>query len=82
MGEAAEKIPFELQAIDAEGVGLLLGLSPRTVLEKVACRPEFPVRVSARPATWVAGEVLEWRESNLFGLPIRRRRRCSKAATT
>lgn len=55
---AAESIPFELRAIDADGVGALIGLSPRTVLEKVACRPDFPARLTARPATWVAGEVL------------------------
>ena len=58
---AAEKIPWELRAIGAEEVGLLLGLSPRTVLETVACREDFPVRLSMRPATWVAGEVLAWR---------------------
>lgn len=37
----AEKIPWELRAIGAEEVGELLGLAPRTVLEKVACRPDF-----------------------------------------
>lgn len=37
---AAENIPFELWAIDAEEVGSLLGLAARTVLETVACRPE------------------------------------------
>lgn len=58
---AAEKIPWELRAIGAEEVGELLGLAPRTVLETVACREDFPVRLSMRPATWVAGEVLAWR---------------------
>lgn len=71
---AAEKIPFELRAIDAEGVGQLLGQSARTVLEKIACRPDFPPRVSIRPATWVAGEVLEWRDTARAGLRVRRRR--------
>jgi predicted DNA-binding transcriptional regulator AlpA len=70
---AAEKIPFELQAIDADSVGLLLGLAPRTVLENIACRPDFPARVSLRPASWVAGEVLEWREANRVGLRKRRK---------
>ena len=76
---AAEKIPFELQAIDAEAVGLLLGQSARTVLENIACRPDFPARVSLRPASWVAGEVLEWRDTARAGLPSRRRRSQSKA---
>ena len=71
---AAEKIPFELRAIGAEEVGLLLGLSPRTVRETVACREDFPVRLSMRPATWVAGEVLAWRDANRAGLPKGRRR--------
>jgi len=79
---AAEQIPFEMQAIDAEGVGLLLGLAPRTVLETVACRPDFPVRVSMKPASWVAGEVLEWREANRAGRQGRPRRRCSTATSS
>lgn len=74
-----EAIPFELRAINAEGVGALLGISHRTVLEKVACRPDFPVRLTRNPATWVAGEVIEWRDLNRAGLPKRRRRRCSKS---
>jgi predicted DNA-binding transcriptional regulator AlpA len=60
-------VPFELRAIGAEEVGELLGLAARTVLETVACRPDFPVRISMRPATWIAGEVLAWREANRAG---------------
>lgn len=71
---AAENIPWELRAIGAEEVGALLGLAPRTVLETVACRPDFPVRLTMRPATWVAGEVLEWRNQNRAGIPKGRRR--------
>ena len=67
-------IPWELRAIGAEDVGLLLGLSPRTVLEKAACRSDFPMRLTMRPATWVAGEVLAWRDANRAGLPKGRRR--------
>lgn len=77
-GPPTDSVPFELRAIDAEAVGLLLGLSPRTVLEKVACRPDFPVRVSMRPATWVAGEVLVWRDANRAGLPNGRARRSKR----
>lgn len=64
---AAEKIPFELRAIGAEEVGELLGLAPRTVLETIACRSDFPVRLTMRPASWVAGEVLKWRDNNRAG---------------
>lgn len=59
-----ENIPYELRAINATEVGGLLGLAARTVLETVACRPDFPRRINARPATWVAGEVLAWRDRN------------------
>lgn len=57
-------VPWELRAIGAYDVGVLLGLAPRTVLETIACRPDFPVRVSMRPATWIAAEVLKWRDEN------------------
>lgn len=64
---AAVNIPWEQRAIGAEEVGSLLGLAPRTVLETVACRPDFPVRLTIRPATWVAGGVIEWRDRNRAG---------------
>lgn len=60
-------VPFELRAINASAVGELLGLTLRAVLETVACRPDFPVRLTMRPATWVAGEVLKWRYANRYG---------------
>lgn len=72
---AAENIPFELRAIGADEVGALLGLAPRTVLETVACRPDFPKRLTMRPATWIAGEILEWRDSNRVDQRARRRRK-------
>lgn len=67
MSEHDSVVPFELRAINARAVGELLGLTPRAVLETVACRPDFPVRLTMRPATWVAGEVLKWRETNRYG---------------
>lgn len=67
-------VPFELRAIGAEEVGELLGLAARTVLETVACKPDFPVRLTMRPATWIAGEVLAWREANRAGSRSRMRR--------
>lgn len=71
---AAEQIPWEERAIGAEEVGALLGLAPRTVLEKVVCRPNFPVRLTMRPATWIAREVLEWRDRNRADTPMGRKR--------
>lgn len=79
---AAENIPYELRAIGAEEVGALLGLAPRTVLETVACRPDFPVRLTMRPATWIAGEVLAWRDLNRAGRPARPGPRRSRTAAT
>lgn len=76
---AAEKIPFEHRAIGAEEVGLLFGLSPRTVLESIACRPTFPKRIGNKPATWIAGEVLAWRDANRV-LPKGRRPRSRSTA--
>jgi predicted DNA-binding transcriptional regulator AlpA len=75
MNENDSLVPFELRAINASAVGELLGLTPRTVLESVACRPDFPIRVSMRPATWVAGEILKWRDTYRAGLRGRRRRK-------
>lgn len=69
MSEVRIDVPWELRAIGAAEVGLLLGLAARTVLETIACKPDFPMRVSMRPATWVAGEVLEWRDRNRVGMP-------------
>ncbi len=68
MSEETLDVPWELRAIGAAEVGLLLSLAARTVLETIACKPNFPLRVSMRPATWVAGEVLEWRDRNRVGM--------------
>lgn len=79
---AAELIPFEELALDAEAVGKIIGQDRRTVLEKIAHRPDFPARLTLRPATWRAGDILAWRDANRAGLPARRRRRCSKEAAS
>lgn len=71
MSQDQSLVPFELRAINAETVGELLGISGRTVLETVACRPDFPRRVSMKPASWVAGEVLAWRDANRGGRRFR-----------
>lgn len=77
---AAELIPFEELALDAEAVGKILGVKPRTVLESIACLPDFPVRLTMRPATWRAGDVIEWRDANRVGRPSRRRSRSSRSS--
>lgn len=73
MGEPVDLIPWELLALDAKGVAKLLGCQPRTVLEDYALRPDFPERIKRRPAAWVAGEVVEWRESHRAERRVRRR---------
>lgn len=60
-------VSFELRAIDTEEIGQLFGLAARTVLRTIACRPNFPIRVPMRPASWVAGEALSWRAANRAG---------------
>lgn len=76
---AAENIPYELRAIGAEEAGALMGCSARTWLEKYACRPDAPERLTFKPASWVAGEVIEFRDANRAGRPDRRRRSGNKS---
>jgi predicted DNA-binding transcriptional regulator AlpA len=73
-------IPFDQQAITAEQLALLFGCSPRHALERIACRPGFPERVSLKPAAWIAGEVLAWRDANRVGRQGHRPRPGSTAA--
>lgn len=61
---AAEKIPFELQAIGADAAAALFGLSKDRFLRNIACQPAFPERVNQKPATWIVGEVLEYRANH------------------
>lgn len=61
---AAEKIPFEEMALNAEEAGKVLGVSRRTLLENIACKPGFPKRLTKNPATWRAGDIMEWRDAN------------------
>lgn len=56
---AAETMLFEERAINADEVGVLLGCSGRQVLERIACKPGFPERLSIRPASWIAREILQ-----------------------
>ena len=75
---SAVEIPFEHRALNAEQCGELFGKSPRAFLETVACLPNFPARVSQKPAAWVAGEVIAWRDANRVGRRGRRRLSGSK----
>jgi hypothetical protein len=70
---AERLIPWEEMAIDAETCAALFGrMKPETFLRTIACRPDFPERVSRSPATWVCREVLAYRDANR--VQIRRRR--------
>lgn len=82
MSAVAEKIPWQQLAYTAEECAPLFGCKPRTFLEEIAPLPNFPVRVRLRPAAWIAGEVIEWRDANRAGQQAHRRKRRSTAAKT
>ena len=69
---AAEKIPWTELAMTAAECSELWGITPEHFLATVACKPGFPDRLTFKPATWRAGEVVEYRNSNRFQ---KRRRR-------
>jgi predicted DNA-binding transcriptional regulator AlpA len=79
---AAEKLPWEQLGLDAEECAQLFGCTKRNFLEAIACQPEFPVRVREKPAAWIAGEVVAWRDANRVGPRVRRQTRYSKAANS
>lgn len=64
---AAEKIPWTELAMNADECGELFGVTGDYFLRTYACRPGFPARLTKKPATWKAGEVIEYRDSNRFG---------------
>lgn len=74
---AAEKIPWTELPLTAEECAALWCISPEHFLATVACLPDFPVRVTKKPASWLAGEVIEYRNTNRVGQPKNRRRRRS-----
>lgn len=57
-------LPWREQAIDAGEAAKLFGLSRERFLRTIACMPSFPGRVNRKPATWIAGEVVDWRARN------------------
>jgi predicted DNA-binding transcriptional regulator AlpA len=61
----AGAIPLEDRWIDVVEVAAMLGFKPRYVLEKVACRPDFPkpMRIDGTGhPRWKASEVNVWAE--------------------
>lgn len=61
---AAEKIPWTELAMTADECAELWGVSKDHFLQRVACRPGFPSRLTFKPATWRAGEVVAYRNAN------------------
>ena len=61
---AAEKIPWQELPMDAKECAAMWKVTPEHFLARIACKPGFPERIGLRPATWKAGEVLEWRDRN------------------
>lgn len=59
----SDLIPYRLQAIGAAEAAKLFGLSRARFLRNIACLPAFPERVNLKPATWIVGEVLDYREN-------------------
>ena len=62
-GESA--IPFAQRGIRAADVASMLGVSPRTVVERLAKRDGFPRTIRNRPMVWIAADVIAWREAQL-----------------
>lgn len=56
----AGAIPVRERWLDAAGVGAILGREPRYVLERLACRPDFPKPFPDGQPRWLAGEVMDW----------------------
>lgn len=57
----AASIPPTIRWLDAAAVGAMLGYSARHVLQRIACRPDFPTprNLGGHPR-WKASEVDAW----------------------
>ncbi|RZZ84279.1 hypothetical protein EA661_11350 [Pseudoxanthomonas winnipegensis] len=64
---AAEKLPWQELAMTAEECGQLWGIKGEQFLRTYACKPGFPARLTRKPATWKAGEVVAWRDAHRAG---------------
>ena len=79
---AAQKVPWQELPLSAEDCAELWQMTKEHFLATVACRPGFPVRLTIKPATWKAGEVIEYRDANRAGRPARRRSSGSKSSAS
>lgn len=62
----AAALPLDSRWLDAGQVGTLLGYSGRQVMERIACRPDFPkaLRLNGHGhPRWKASEVLRWADA-------------------
>lgn len=67
VGGIRSKIPWQELPMTAEECAELFAITAEHFLRTIACKPTFPVRLTRKPATWKAGEVIEWRDSHRFG---------------
>jgi len=58
----AAAVPFEIRWIDATEIAALISVKPRTVLERYACRADFPKANRVGYPRWKLSEVLQWME--------------------
>lgn len=75
---AAEKIPWHELPLTAEECAELWEMSASHFLQTIASLPNFPERIGRKPATWKAGEVIEWRDANRAVRRVRRRKSGSR----
>lgn len=75
---AVEKLPWQELPLTAEECGQVWEISGEWFLQTIASQPGFPERLTYKPATWRAGEVLEWRNLNRAAGRVRRRRSGSR----
>lgn len=59
----AASVPVNLRWLDADQIGAMLGFSGTQIMQRIACRPDFPAALriggSGHPR-WLASEVAEW----------------------
>ena len=62
----AMSVPQGKQLWNAEAVADYFGVSSSTVYKTILCKPSFPeaIKIESSCKRWVAGEVMEWAESN------------------
>lgn len=58
----ANSIPIDHRWLDADGVGAMLSVGGRTVLERYAPRPDFPKPARVGHPRWLASEITAWME--------------------